>query len=142
MLKTLSTDFDAIRSREYKRNQRKQGLCYCGKITENKSRCTICLEKHKKDREDREDRRIIVLEAYGGKCVCCGESERKFLAIDHKYGNGSQHRFSVGGNKKSPIIRWLIKNNFPPEFQILCHNCNMAKAFYGICPHEAAKLGV
>ena len=21
-------------------------------------------------------------------------------------------------------------------FQVLCHNCNMSKGFYGYCPHE------
>jgi hypothetical protein len=30
-----------------------------------------------------------MLSAYGGKCVCCGESEYKFLAIDHINGGGS-----------------------------------------------------
>ena len=29
-----------------------------------------------------------------------------------------------------------IKNNFPKGFQILCHNCNIAKGHYGKCPHE------
>ena len=31
---------------------------------------------------------------------------------------------------------WMIKNNFPKGFQVLCHNCNLAKGFYGKCPHE------
>ena len=28
----------------------------------------------------------------------------------------------------SSIARWIIKNNFPKEFEVLCYNCNCAKA--------------
>ena len=34
------------------------------------------------------------------------------------------------------VVRWITKNNSPKGFQILCHNCNMAKGFYGKCPHQ------
>ena len=37
---------------------------------------------------------------------------------------------------KTVLLKWIIKNNFPKGFQILCHNCNSAKAVYGKCPHE------
>jgi hypothetical protein len=31
----------------------------------------------------------------------------------------------------------IIKNNFPPEFQILCFNCNLGRSRSGgVCPHE------
>lgn len=72
------------------------------------------------------------LDAYGGRCACCGESRYEFLAIDHVNGGGCKHRADVG-NK---ICRWLVKNNFPPGFQVLCHNCNQALGHYGYCPHE------
>ena len=32
--------------------------------------------------------------------------------------------------------KWLIKNNFPEGYQILCYNCNTVKARYGQCIHE------
>lgn len=64
------------------------------------------------------------------KCVCCEEKEIMFLALDHIDGGGNKHRKGKGN-----ITRWIIKNNFPPIFQILCHNCNLAKGFYGKCPH-------
>jgi hypothetical protein len=25
------------------------------------------------------------------------------------------------------------------RYQLLCHNCNMAKGFYGLCPHQEQK---
>ncbi len=39
--------------------------------------------------------------------------------------------------KKDSLYRWIIKNNFPEEFQILCFNCNSGRHINGgICPHE------
>lgn len=78
--------------------------------------------------------RLTVLAAYGGKCVCCGETRFEFLAIDHINGGGRKHRLSIPSGK---VYRWLKKQNYPKDgFQVLCHNCNMAKAFYRICPHQ------
>lgn len=39
--------------------------------------------------------------------------------------------------KKENIPWWLRRNNYPNGFQVLCHNCNMAKGFYGKCPHQS-----
>ncbi len=77
--------------------------------------------------------RQLVLEHYGGHCQCCGETQYEFLVIDHINGGGRSHRRSIPGQS---VYRWLRKNNFPEGFQVLCHNCNMAKAFYGECPHQ------
>lgn len=78
--------------------------------------------------------RLRVLNHYGHgnpKCVCCGESHFQFLALDHIEGGGNEHRKSIRG----PICWWIEKNNYPDGFQILCHNCNQAKGYYGECPH-------
>lgn len=80
------------------------------------------------------ERKRIVLEHYGDKCTCCGETEPKFLTIDHINNDGHKHRHKLGSR-----IYWdIIKNNFPSDLQILCFNCNCAKGIYGICPHEEA----
>ncbi len=131
----LSQHPSTIRARETVRRRRAHGLCRCGnQITEGSvSRCVRCIENDKKFY--RELRRRVI-EHYGGKCNCCGEKELKFLAIDHIEGNGNQHRLSVLGHKHASIYRWLVRNNFPVGFQVLCHNCNMAKGCYGICPHQ------
>lgn len=65
-------------------------------------------------------------------CNCCGEKEYKFLAIDHIHGGGSQNRRLYSGS----LAAWLVRNELPEGFQILCHNCNMAKGLYGNCPHQ------
>ena len=91
------------------------------------------------DKAKRIKNKIKVLEAYGGKyyhCVCCGEKHFEFLSIDHINWDGKTHRKDLGltGNK---FYGWLIKNNFPEGFQVLCMNCNFAKGIYGFCPHQA-----
>lgn len=88
-----------------------------------------------------QQRRQKCLRHYGGEiptCKCCGESQWKFLAIDHVNGGGGKHRKEIRG-KGTNICDWLIKNQFPEGFQILCHNCNLAKGFYGFCPHVGSQ---
>ena len=40
--------------------------------------------------------------------------------------------------KSTSLLVWIVKNNFPKGFQILCHNCNLAKGYSknNKCPHE------
>jgi len=64
-------------------------------------------------------------------CTCCGEKMLQFLSIDHIEGGGRRHREEIGN-----MYRWLISNSFPEGYQVLCHNCNLAKGFYGQCPHK------
>jgi len=78
-----------------------------------------------------------VIEYYGGKCACCGETEYTFLAIDHINGGGTEHRKKIKKQSGTAMAKWLIDNNFPDGFQILCHNCNMSKHLnQGICAHK------
>lgn len=86
-----------------------------------------------RDRRYSKKRRIIAHYTNGSnQCACCGESTFEFLTIDHVKGGGSNHRKQI----RTSIIPYLIRNNFPPGYQILCFNCNCAKGFYGYCPHE------
>ncbi len=79
------------------------------------------------------DSKVRAINAYGSKCECCGETEIKFLAIDHIKGDGNVHRKTIGNQT---IYTWLKHNNYPTGFRILCHNCNMAIAFWKTCPHK------
>jgi hypothetical protein len=92
-------------------------------------------------REYTQKLRLQILVHYGGnppKCACCGEPEPKFLTIDHINGGGSKHRRGPKAPFKCSTLyyRWIIKNNYPNIFQILCMNCNFAKGMYGKCPHQ------
>lgn len=67
-----------------------------------------------------------IIQAYGGQCATCGFDDPRALCIDHVEGGGIQER-----KKTTPasFLRKIIKNNFPPEYQVLCANCNQIKAF-------------
>src|SRR5258706_14541763 len=45
------------------------------------------------------------LDAYGGKCECCGETRREFLTIDHIHGGGQRHRKTL----TDYFFRWLAR---------------------------------
>jgi hypothetical protein len=87
-----------------------------------------------KARERNRRCRRETIEAYGGKCACCGEPTFEFLALDHVNGGGTQHRRELGNVQK--LYRWLKLNNYPDTFRLLCHNCNSARGYYGYCPHQ------
>ncbi len=84
-----------------------------------------------------------IFSPYGGcRCVCCGEIELKFLSIDNIEGGGAKDRGKArGGISGVNFYSKLKKRGFPPGYQVLCFNCNCAKGFYGICPHQETRSG-
>lgn len=124
------------------------GLCYkCGqnprpKLEVKYGSCSDCLQKNRSRRtqHNREwehayyQKRRECLVHYGSKCVCCGETEQKFLQLDHIDNNGKEHRKKL----TTRLETWLVNNDFPSDYriQILCANCHVAKTNYGSCPHE------
>lgn len=98
--------------------------------------------KRHPDRANRYNReaRLAALRHYSGgdpSCACCGETEFAFLVLDHINGGGTAHRRTVGGQG---IWFWLRARGYPSGYQVLCWNCNAAKAYQGICPHELARM--
>lgn len=76
--------------------------------------------------------KLAVFAYYGTYCVCCGEQNIDFLTIDHITNDGGYHRRKVGNG----LYRWLVKNNFPAGFQVLCMQCNSSKSRHGQCIHQ------
>ena len=83
-------------------------------------------------------------------CNCCGENSHvDFLTIDHIAGKNQMDSepklIKLGYSSKlkgKGLINWIIENNYPKGFQILCHNCNVAKGLIGngnICTHETIR---
>jgi hypothetical protein len=139
----------AMPSTRLKRLRREQGLCpYCGdRAAPSRSLCTSCLSKDRDRCRERmrsvdypRGRRQLkreVFSQYGGcRCSCCGETIIEFLQIDHVHGGGNAHRKSIRKRSGEQFYKWLKANNFPPGFQVLCANCNLAKGAFGECPHE------
>lgn len=87
--------------------------------------------------------KLKVLKHYSkGKmeCECCGERIIDFLTIDHKSNDGAKHRKTIGS---AHVYKWLIDNNFPEGYSVLCMNCNFGKGLKynkGICPHKKGEL--
>jgi hypothetical protein len=77
--------------------------------------------------------RSLMIEAYGSKCVCCGETELDFLTLEHIGGGGNKHRKECNNQ----ILVDLNKRGWPKEgFTLLCYNCNLSTRFGRICPHK------
>lgn len=75
------------------------------------------------------------IEAYGGKCACCGETEPMFMTLDHVNGGGKQHRKETFGQKGGNMWAWARRNGYPDMLRLLCFNCNFAE-HWGGCPHK------
>ena len=75
--------------------------------------------------------------SYGGKCICCGETNIKFLSFHHIYGGGRKERLKLGSKFYS-----LLRKKFRKDIKIMCYNCNLANGFYKICPHKLEKLNL
>ncbi len=65
-------------------------------------------------------------------CACCGVHEPEFLVIDHIHGGGGKERRELGRS----LFPNLRKKGYPDGYQVLCWNCNSAKHYHGMCPHE------
>jgi len=110
----------------------------------NRDKCNQSNKKWQQDnrdkynqsqRESNQQLRDDVIDAYGGKCACCGEERKEYLSIDHKNGNGKKHRKEIGVTGLQ-FYRWLRQNNYPDGFQVLCFNCNCGKGTYSVSPHN------
>jgi hypothetical protein len=102
--------------------------------------CRDC--QNKKAMLRKRENRLRILQHYGGSppvCACCGEAHYEFLCIDHIGGGGNQHRARIRSTSGANFQSWLLRNNFPDGFRVLCHNCNLAIGFYGYCPHHHTK---
>lgn len=81
----------------------------------------------------------VVFDHYGHECSCCGETQPKFLTIDHVNDDGAKHRKTVSAG--SILFRVIANEGFPSAYRILCFNCNSGRYHNGgVCPHEISRL--
>lgn len=93
----------------------------------------------RKIKRDQKKRQVMLYYSHGDiKCRCCGERRMEFLTMDHISNDGAEHRRQIGRTPQN-LYKWIIDNNFPKGFQVLCFNCNCAKEYSGYCPHQNMK---
>ncbi len=109
------------------------------KRTDNKM-----IDGYAKPPQTREQERLHYIELrkqaltyYGGKCECCGEPRCDMLTFDHKI----QTKHKVRGVALTyGVIREYEKSGYPnAKYRVLCWNCNIARGFYGYCPHKTQR---
>ena len=123
----------------YKKAKRKEwkklGLCTsCGGLRTNPKKlvCDPCSQRARKKNLNLKKR---IMDAYGGICTCCQDDYIGRLTIDHIENNGAEHRRQLGIGGGRAFYHFLVKNNFPPDYQVLCSSCNLSKHIMGECPH-------
>lgn len=108
------------------------GLCQkCGKKNDRpkKSVCRYCAGQYQRQKSK-------LLEMYGNKCQCCGETHREFLSIDHINNDGYIRRKQDKNHNRTLIGRILRGTENMDDYRILCMNCNSSYGFFGYCPHN------
>ena len=106
------------------------------RIRGKRSVCIACYDRIAA--ESRARTKQEALDGYGGKCNCCGIDKPVFLTIDHVNDDGKDHRRPSGSRITGvQFYRQIIRAGWPAEFQVLCWNCNAAKAIMGGCPDGA-----
>ena len=84
-----------------------------------------CIESDKKCRQKL---RESIIDIYGGKCSCCGITDKRILDIDHVNNDGaSDGRNGIYGKS---LMYKIKREDYPKDkYQILCKNCNWIKEY-------------
>jgi hypothetical protein len=61
------------------------------------------------------------------QCNRCGLIGIDNLTLDHINGYGTRHRKATSKTAGHIFYNWIIKNNYPNGFQLLCWNCQLIK---------------
>lgn len=114
--------------KDCKNKQRRQARrarlgCYKNEYKDNKIKhLETCKRRHGRNK-------LKVMAHYSDNkncCVRCGFNDMRALSIDHINSDGYIHRKdkTVQG---SGLYLWLIRHDFPKDFQVLCMNCQFIK---------------
>ncbi len=64
------------------------------------------------------------------KCASCGYTNIRALTLDHINNDGAKQRRELkklGVSSGSGFYRWVKKNGYPSDLQVLCMNCQFIK---------------
>ena len=121
------------RSKKY-REANKDKVSECRKRYYRKNKEAISIMNRKEFSRTNDQSKKICLTHYsrGELPECChdgcGITDIDVLTLDHVNDDGAEHRKSLPGNGRGlRLYRWIIKNEFPAGFQVLCWNHNVKK---------------
>lgn len=73
-------------------------------------------------------------EIYGDRCVCCGESNKRFLTLGHINNDGYLEKANFDHKM---IMKKAIEHPDFTKYETQCFNCNTgAHMNGGVCPHK------
>jgi hypothetical protein len=117
--------------------RRQAGLCWhCGaEKPSDQPACYRCTEHTRLSaRRKNAALRKQVLDIFGNRCNCCGESRPEFLSLDHINGRTAEEKRR---GPSSNSYRAARREGYPRDkYRLLCYNCNCSRGFLGYCPHE------
>ncbi len=103
---------------------------------EQRARYQADIEKHRQRGIEYARRaRLRAIEAYGGACVCCGETHTTYLQFDHIHGDGRRHL----KQERRMLHNILKREGWPDYIQLLCANCHQAKTVGEPCPPHPSR---
>lgn len=86
--------------------------------------------------------RIDAISMFGGKCICCSQSEYHKLTFDHMNNDGAMTR-SIDHCGTTYFYKQLLRGSLDSNlYQLLCWNCNFSKHLGGgVCIHQRGQVG-
>lgn len=97
----------------------------CSRLrTEGRRTCSACSSyfRVKRSAQYAALRKQVFAGGYGTSCLIC--HSKADLSIDHADGGGAAHWGAHGIRNSFQFYRWLVRNNLPPGFRVLCRSCN------------------
>ena len=116
------------RQREHKkyRATHKEELITKSKIRRSNPKFILYSKSYARERT--KNLRYQVLSHYSKSeqpyCIKCGFNDIRALNLDHINNDGAQERKL---RKAQTLLLYLISNNYPNGYQVLCSNCNQIK---------------
>lgn len=86
--------------------------------------------------EELKQKKKAVLDAYGGKCVCCGEVDKEFLCLSNVF-KPKQNELEISSEKLKDLLDIPELERYA---QVLCFNCQKSLNLNGYCPHNKGIL--
>jgi hypothetical protein len=103
--------------------------------------CSRCREyTNKKANKQSREVRLKVITLYGGRCVCCGIDNLKYLQLDHKNNDGHIERKALPPSiRGGRFFKLVLSQEKRDDLQVLCANCHNAKRYGGCTEEDHAK---